>query len=118
MSLILEVHVVKVGSSEQRLELPLASLVVRERLGRRLQRGRLRGGHELVADAVDQLGRAREIFIRSRRPDTQVDRLVDDGAVLASLALQSGIEPEALAAAVGNRSPIGAALALLKDAKP
>lgn len=71
-----------------------------------------------VMIGFDQIDRPREIFIRAAKPDTLLDRMVDDAAVIASVALQHGADPEALAKSVAANSPIGAALALLKDARP
>lgn len=66
----------------------------------------------------DPAGRPAEIFLRAKRPNSAIDRLCDDASVLASVAMQMGADPAALARSIGTGSPVGAALAILKDAKP
>ena len=61
-------------------------------------------------------GRPLEVFLRTAKPDSQFDRLVDDAAVSISIALQYGAGISDLAASVARRAgmaqtPIGAALA-------
>lgn len=72
-----------------------------------------------VSVGFDQIGRARELFIRGQRPDSALDRLCTDASIAISLALQHGVEPAVLAKAVGAKgSVIGAALAVLAEARP
>ena len=66
------------------------------------------------------LGPVREVFINAARSDSMLDRLVCDGAILMSLALQAGVTAAEIAAALKRNpdgspaSPIGAAADLLK----
>lgn len=64
---------------------------------------------------LDAAGHVRELFIRTTRPASDLDRLLDDAAVGLSLALQHGARARDLAAAVARRRDgpatiIGAAL--------
>jgi hypothetical protein len=48
-------------------------------------------------------GRIAELFISSGKPDSTLDRLLDDGAVLVSKLIQTGTPVGAIAAALGKR---------------
>ena len=49
-------------------------------------------------------GKPREIFARARRPDSDLDAVADDGAVLASMLLQHGASLEEIAHSLGRSS--------------
>jgi hypothetical protein len=49
-------------------------------------------------------GKPREIFARAKRPETDLDCVADDGAVLASMLLQHGASLEEIAHSLGRSS--------------
>jgi hypothetical protein len=55
-------------------------------------------------------GRLAEIFIHSRRPNSQIQEYADDAAVLASLLLQHGVTVAAIRHSISG--PIATALTL------
>ena len=68
---------------------------------------------------TDATGRVAEVFLRAA-PDTDLDRLLDDAAVLASFALQNGASADQLAVAIARHdgrlsTSIGAALAFAAE---
>jgi len=69
----------------------------------------------VVTVGLDAAARVLEVFVRAQRPASDLDRLLDDGAVIASLAMQHGATAGELAASIARRggepsTVLGAAL--------
>lgn len=76
-------------------------------------------GRELLADR--SLGPIREIFISGQKPNSSIDCLASDGAILMSLLLQYGCPADVIRHAMKRNpdgspaSPLGYAADLLND---
>jgi ribonucleoside-diphosphate reductase alpha chain len=70
----------------------------------------------------DEIGRPRELFLSGGKPGSDLDAMLADIGVAVSVALQSGVSAEAMAASIGRAgsppaaiSPVGTALDLLAE---
>jgi hypothetical protein len=85
------------------------------------QRFKIGLGRELVCLEREQLGPVREIFINAQKPNSPIDSIASDGAILLSLLLQYGCPLETIAHAMKRNpdgspaSPFGFAADLLKS---
>jgi hypothetical protein len=88
------------------------------------QRFKVGLGQELlaiVAPGVGRMGPVREIFINAQKPNSSIDCLASDGAILLSLLLQYGCPLDTIAHAMKRNpdgspaSPLGFAADLLKS---
>jgi hypothetical protein len=57
-----------------------------------------------ISIGLDDASHVREIFARAKRPDTDLDNVVDDGAVLVSLLLQYGASLAEIEHSLGRSS--------------
>jgi hypothetical protein len=57
-----------------------------------------------ISIGLDRNGHVREIFARAKRPDTDLDNVIYDGAVLVSLLLQYGASLSEIAHSLGRTS--------------
>lgn len=88
------------------------------------QRFKIGLGRELL-DAAGELGPVREIFITAQKPNSPLDCVAGDGAILMSLLLQHGVSIETIAHSMKRNpdgspaSPFGfAADLIIADNKP
>lgn len=88
------------------------------------QRFKIGLGRELVCVDRRQLGPIVEIFINGQKPNSPVDTLASDGAILMSLLLQHGCPAEVITHAMKRNpdgtpaSPLGVAADLLTHSTP
>lgn len=68
------------------------------------------GRSYLVTVGFDPAGQPREIFIHGAKAGSEIDTMMDDAAVMASIALQHGATGADLARSLSRASVLGAAI--------
>jgi len=63
-----------------------------------------------VSIGFDAAGRAREIFLAGAKAGSEMDAIANDAAVLASMMLQAGGDPAAIARSMGRIGPAPASI--------
>jgi hypothetical protein len=56
---------------------------------------------------LDELGRAREVFISGAKSGSEMDALLSDIAIVISIGLQCGVDPAALPASMSHLGATG-----------
>lgn len=88
------------------------------------QRFKIGLGRELACGDRQHLGPIMEVFINGQKPNSPIDTLVGDGAILMSLLLQHGCAIEIITHAMRRNpdgtpaSPLGVAADLLAHSTP